>query len=384
MVGIIQEQHPDRCKLFMQWKRMNWPVMVDALNLLEVKVVPLTFLIDEHGVIRAKARRPGDVEAWLKEPPPEGEPPASRARASVPSPEQLRARQRVAGAGDFESRMALARDLFLWGGDALASEAVAVFERIAESRPDDGRVHFRLGVAHRKSFDLDSHDEEDFKQAVESWQTALNADPNQYIWRRRIQQYGPRLMKPYSFYDWVTTARAEIEARGEQPVKLSVEPGGAEFATPQQSFSSEPTTRERPDPDGRILRDRKGFIQAAAVVVPSEVAAGGSVRVHVSMTPATDPKIRAHWNNEVDDTVLWVDAPGSWRVDRPWHSAPRPQSIVSQETRRVEFELRVPDDAPPGKHAIPAYALYYVCEKVDSACLYRRQEIRIPVRVGGP
>jgi hypothetical protein len=33
LVGIIQEQHPDRCRLFMQWKQMDWPILVDALNL---------------------------------------------------------------------------------------------------------------------------------------------------------------------------------------------------------------------------------------------------------------------------------------------------------------------------------------------------------------
>ena len=41
MVGIIQEQHPDRCRLFMQWKGMDWPVLVDAENRLGVAVVPV-------------------------------------------------------------------------------------------------------------------------------------------------------------------------------------------------------------------------------------------------------------------------------------------------------------------------------------------------------
>ena len=36
MVGIIQEQHPDRARLFMQWKRMGWPILVDSYNLLGV------------------------------------------------------------------------------------------------------------------------------------------------------------------------------------------------------------------------------------------------------------------------------------------------------------------------------------------------------------
>ena len=51
-LGIIQEQHPERARLFMQWKQMDWPVLVDALDLLQVSVVPITLLIDEHGVIR--------------------------------------------------------------------------------------------------------------------------------------------------------------------------------------------------------------------------------------------------------------------------------------------------------------------------------------------
>ena len=53
MVGIIQAQHPDRASLFMQWKQMGWPIMIDALNELEVAVVPITMFIDEHGIIRA-------------------------------------------------------------------------------------------------------------------------------------------------------------------------------------------------------------------------------------------------------------------------------------------------------------------------------------------
>ena len=30
MVGIIQEQHPDRARLFMQWKEMGWPILIDS------------------------------------------------------------------------------------------------------------------------------------------------------------------------------------------------------------------------------------------------------------------------------------------------------------------------------------------------------------------
>jgi len=52
VLGILEEQHPDRARLFMQWKRMDWPLMVDSLNLLEVPAVPVTLCIDEYGIIR--------------------------------------------------------------------------------------------------------------------------------------------------------------------------------------------------------------------------------------------------------------------------------------------------------------------------------------------
>ena len=64
--------------------------------------------------------------------------------------------------------------------------------------------------------------------AVDFWSMALQEDPNQYIYRRRIQQYGARLGKPYPFYDWVESAQAEIRERGETPVDLTVPLTGAD------------------------------------------------------------------------------------------------------------------------------------------------------------
>jgi len=46
-LGIVQEQHPDRAALYMQWQQMEWPVLADPYNLLAVKVVPITLLVDD-------------------------------------------------------------------------------------------------------------------------------------------------------------------------------------------------------------------------------------------------------------------------------------------------------------------------------------------------
>ena len=169
MVGIIQEQHADRCKLFMQWKRMDWPIMVDSLNLLEVTAVPLTFLIDEHGMIKARPRRPSEVEAWLEEPASEGQAPISTARTTMPTEEDFRAQSAATENGNFETWMNFANDLFMWAGDNHVQHAVMAYERAAKIDPDNPLVDFRLGVSFRRGFDVESHDHADFQRAVEHW-----------------------------------------------------------------------------------------------------------------------------------------------------------------------------------------------------------------------
>ena len=67
MVGIIEEQHPDRARLFMQWKQMDWPILVDSLNLFQMTAVPVTVLIDERGIVRKIGPNEADVDAFLEE-----------------------------------------------------------------------------------------------------------------------------------------------------------------------------------------------------------------------------------------------------------------------------------------------------------------------------
>ena len=105
------------------------------------------------------------------------------------------------GAG--QSWRAYASALGLWGEGSEIDQAIVAYPRAVQIEPEDGPTHFHLGVTYRKRYDSDHRQLEDFRKAVEHWDQALDIDPNQYIWRRRIQQYGPRLDKPYSFYDWV-------------------------------------------------------------------------------------------------------------------------------------------------------------------------------------
>lgn len=377
MVGIIQEQHPERARLFMQWKQMDWPLLWDPLNLLEVPYVPITLEIDEHGVIRRIQPPRGEsdrIEAEFLDQ--IFEPPAGQESGKPVKPDLDKLR-RAAADGASGPLHLLGNALLLWGGEKNLDQAIRAYEEALRAGPATGSIHFRLGVAYRRRYDSGRRQGGDFQKAVEQWNAALAIDPNNYIWRRRIQQYGPRLDKPYPFYDWVATARREIGARGGTPLPLLVEPEGAEFAHPAREFPIQTGPGKEPDPAGSIHRDEKGLIGIETTVVSQTLASGSSARVHVVFRP--NDSIQAHWNNEADGLVFWVAPPPGWRVNRNSFTLPNPPETLSKEIRKIEFELQKTEKSPPGAVTIPAYALYYVCEDVTGTCLYRRQDVPLQV-----
>lgn len=352
--------------------------MVDPFNLLDMRAVPVTLAIDEYGIIRAvhpMLEHAEDFERLFVEAdfaqPDDYAPPST---AQAPDLDALHAAAQ--SAADWSHYAAM---LTLWGDAARLNEAIDAGER-ALSEIDDARTHFNLGVAYRMRHDSTLRQTNDFRQAVEHWIAALNHDPNNYIWRRRLQQYGPRLDKPYSFYDWVNAAREAINARGETPVPLKVEPGGAEFAYPTQDFGAAGSATSEPDPEGQIYRDEAGFITSDVVIVPPEVTPGDSVRVHITLRPHE----KAHWNNEVDETLLWVNLPQGWEAQEQHLTAPKPDTPETTEPRHFEFELRVSADAEAGQATLDAYSLYYICEDVNGMCLYRRQDIAVQLTINAP
>ncbi len=347
---------------------MGWPLLVDSLNLLGVSAVPITLFLDESGVIKAVNPRPEELETFVAQ-----EPAGTHQDPWIPpTPSALLAQ----ATGDDLVR---ASQLYLWGGQEGVSAAIHTFERITQQHPNHAEAQFRLGVAYRSRFDSNGQRPDDFNNAVKQWGIALELNPNQYIWRRRIQQYGPRLAKPYSFYDWVHEARSDLEEAGLQPINLSVEPGGAEFAYPSTEFEVVGQESKNPDPNGRIFRDSKRLVSIETVAVPAKVRGGEAVRVHVRLDP--DRERLVHWNNEVEDLLVWVDAPPSWQLEQPLHQIARPEKPVSSERRNIEFEVRVPKEVQAGEHRLRGFALYYICEDVGGLCLYRRQDFEATVQV---
>ena len=363
MLGISEEQHGDRTRLFMQWRQMEWPVLIDSLNLLEVKAVPITLLIDESGVIRYSNPKEAELQAFLA---------ASYPTATAPAPFVLDAK--------------LSRAVYaVHSGSAKAiTEAIEAYTAIREKSP---RQWFHSGVLHRKRYDSDGSQSLDFAGAVDAWSKALAGDPSQYIWRRRIQQYGPRLDKPYPFYDWVPKAREAISARGEHPVELVAEPSGAEFAAPSrgQDPKTATTPHVHPDPANKLPDDPNGLVSVSAVAVPSTDSKRPGYRVH--LTFAINNKRDAHWNNESGDMVVWLDKTGSWappaaaQASTVAISNTAASSATSSETRRHEFELQ-PGGAEraPLPNTLSGNAFFYICEGTNGTCQYLRKSFNVTLQ----
>jgi hypothetical protein len=373
VLGVTQEQHADRCRLFAQWKQFDWPILHDPINLLEAPAVPIVVAIDEHGIVRAVRPRPETFKAEFLDKTFADDAQAGASQSAGP-PDPALLRKKAEAKPDPGAWRGLGDALTIWGAANRLDEAIDAYTRALALDPSDKIALFRLGVAHRMRHESAGRKPGDFQAAVDAWGRALALDPNQYIWRRRIEQYGPRLTKPYAFYDWVVQARAEIVRRGETPVSLTVEPYGSELAGPVRDVLTDAAALLEPDPQGQIERDEQRLIEAEVVVVPSRVRPGQAARVHLTFRPSAAHA--AHWNNESTPLRIWVTGAESWTTSTRMIEAPQPDRPESVEVRRLDFEVKAPAGAT-GKTRLAAYALYNTCEQAGGRCLFLRQDLSI-------
>lgn len=379
VLGIAQEQHSNRCRLFAQWHELNWPILHDPINVMGVRGVPIEVAIDEYGIVRIIKPDPKTFEKEFIDKtftPPSKEESAKFERTTKPDVSVLRTSAEQSRASDAWRRLGDA--LVLWSRPFDVNEAINAYTQAVKIDPQDGDAHFRLGVCYRIRYESEQRLPTDFQTAVDHWTKARQINPNQYIWRRRIEQFGPRATKPYPFYDWVQTAADDIKARGEKPIKLKVLPTGSEIAGPDSSVENKKIDAKSPDPQGRILRDQQHLILAEVTVIPPRIKPEQTVRVHVTLRP--NEKLKAHWNNEAEPLKLWIDSSAGFDVQPQLLIAPQGNKPETFEPRHFEFEVKASAEAS-GTSRLSAYALYYVCEGVGGTCSFLRQDIPITIQV---
>ncbi len=376
-IGVVQEQHADRARLYRQWRELDWPIAIDSLNLLGHRAVPIPMGIDEHGVVRTPKLKPNEIEEFVALEFAAPGPLPKEFRATLPDPIALAARARFALTA--ESWFDLGDALFLFGGESRLGAAIDAYRRGLEREPNAARGQFRLGVALRRRHDSYGRTKGDAQAAVDAWGRALALDPGQYIWRRRIQQYGPRLDKPYNFYFWVEEARKEIRARGGAPISLSAEPRGSEIAPPRSSSDAEDRLAPKDvDPKRGLPVDRKRLVGIDTIVTPARIRPGERVRVRVILR--LDAKQRPYWNNESAGLSVWAKESGEFRIEEGEFRYAPPKSPETREERVLEFEAAVGAEAS-GRLSIPAYAAYDVCLDAEGVCYRYRQDFEISVEV---
>lgn len=368
-LGCVQEQHPDRTRLYRQWRGLEWPIFVDSMNTIDLDVVPVPVLIDERGIVRHMGANVRQLKAFVNR---------NADQADVSDDDDIADEPKAKP----EDELTRVESLFHEGDAADLDSIVETLERMQREAgaASDGRLEFRLGVAYRRRYESAHAKPGDAQRAVDAWTEALAANPNQYIWRRRLQQYGPRLDKPYNFYFWIARARKDLTARGQTPWPLSVEPMGTELAPPGDAAEANPAASiENRDPDGRITRDERGLVRIEPVVTPSRVQPGRRVMARVAF--ALRDRAKPWWNNEADDLYIWADLPEGISLSSGAMTAAGPEEPETQELRHIEIELAIADSVAEGEYSIPAYALYYVCEDSGGVCYFLRQDFELKIIV---
>jgi hypothetical protein len=379
-IGVVQEQHPERAALYRQWRRLPWPIWVDSLGLVGLEVVPVPLLLDEAGIVRATGRDlgPADssealraaIRAAFAAAPGAPDVPADWNRVPPLAGAPAHAGPGVTGGGALDF-LHYQRGPGSEGALVHLERAVVAFEHELESASGGPSARFRLGVALRTRAESAARRPGDAQRAVVLWQEALAARPSQYIWRRRLQQYGPRSSQPYSFYDWIHAARAEVLARGEVPVQLLVEPRGAELADPRDKLETAPRhPLPDPDPEGKVPRDSEGWTSLDVTATPARIRPGDRVRLRLSFRVDS---ARAHWNNESDPLRVHLALPEGLELVAGDLEAPQPAEAESGEERVLEVELQIAGAHPAGEQRLAGYALFYACDTVG-VCRYLRRD----------
>ena len=222
---------------------------------------------------------------------------------------------------------------------------------------------FQAGVLARWLYDHGGSSD-DFQIAVDLWSQALDERPGQYIWRRRIQQYGPRLDKPYPFYNWVQEARKDLQAAGKTPHSLQVEPSGSEVAQPSRRGKEGGQPPRFPDAKDK-LPNNSNFLEVTVTTIP-HTDDNKKGRLHLLLTPSKE----GHWSSDAQEVELWYRPKEGAPIFLTNEITPLPANLETSSLPRVlEGDFSLPKN-PSGDLVL----FYSLCETENAVCRFLKTE----------
>ena len=377
LLGVMEEQYADRCRLFAQWKGIaDVPILHDPLNLAAVGHVPMVVGVDEHGFVRLIDPDPDRLEKNFIR------------RTFKYNPKERRPAVEDLTDPRYTKRMAReARTAAGWRrhGDALVlgglgpqiDEAITTYPSAIELDADDGLAFFRLGVAHRIRYDRPERQPGDFQAAIDAWKQAVRKSRKNAVFRSRLAQYGLRFDRSVAMYRWILTARKKITERGESPEKLAVEPIAVELAKPRKNFKSVKSAGTDGDAGSGATPDDQPLVAFESVVVPSVSAKKKRyAQVLLVFRPSG---LGAQWDNRGDPLRVWLDPPDGVKLSRRFAAFKNPESAGSSEERTLNFEVKLPKSSKRWPVTIKGHALYRVSSGGDAAARLLRRDFQVKV-----
>lgn len=223
IVGIVQEQHPDRAALFAQWKKITGPLLQDPVDYMQLKSVPLFVCIDENGYVRSAKPELETIEKKFINRKYPGKP--------VPIPENTEEPPNTVVTRRYAHDSRMPADLFTHGEALILAglppqieEAIESYEEGLKKDKKNARGHFGLGVAYRMRYDSAEAKPGDLKAAIDAWTKTVELAPKNEIYRERLNENTPSEKGQPAPYAWIRTARKAITDRGETPEPLVVDP----------------------------------------------------------------------------------------------------------------------------------------------------------------
>jgi hypothetical protein len=383
LLGVMEEQHADRCRLFAQWKKItDMPLLHDPLNLAAVDHVPMVVGVDEHGFVRLIDPDPERLEDFIhrkfKYDPKQRRP----AIENLPDPKYT---ERMAGEARNAASWREHGDALILGGlPPQIDEAITSYPRAVEFDANDGLAFFRLGVAYRIRYDRPERQPGDFQAAIDAWQQAVRKTPKNAVCRSRLAQYGLRFERPANLYRWIRTARKQIAERGETPVELAPQPTAVELAKPQTAFRAARSGTTDGDAAGGTPTDDQQLIAFEPIVVPS-LSAKNKRYAQVLLVFRPSGRGGVQWDNRGDPLRVWLEpADDGVKFSRKFAAFKNPTAAGSSEERTLNFEVMLPRSSKHWPVTIKGHALYRVSGGGDGAAsLLRRDfEVKVPHKSG--